>query len=83
LARRRQRGAENVAAAGAERIAFLTHRDAPTILDTLRRPRGRAAKSKSMHIHLLDLGIVIVYLLGVTALGGLLYAGAAGRTIIF
>jgi hypothetical protein len=47
----------------------LTHRYAATILVTLREAARRAAESEPMHIHPLDLAIVIVYLLAVTALG--------------
>jgi len=51
------------------RIAFLTHRDAPTILDTLRKA-ARAGGEVRIHAHsFVGPGIVIVYLLGVTALG--------------
>lgn len=60
-------GAESVATPQFEEIAFLTHVGSATILDTLRG--APAAKLQIMNIHLLDLTIVVVYLLGVTSLG--------------
>ena len=46
----------------------MTLQEATTILDSLRAVRVRE-NPEFMHIHVLDLAIVIVYLLGVTALG--------------
>src|SRR5260370_6251202 len=66
------------------RRVFLTRMDPVTILDALSRGVQEARrKSHSMHIHPLDLTIVIVYLLGVTALGMRFRRGQQNATDYF